>query len=167
MFKTNKMLELARRIKPVVSFQHGGIDTDELCFIRESDIVWHNYAPYPVESAKNLKEVGVIQIAHIPTVERYSPPTTLEVLRQIPDDMSRNVVAFRTLKYHTRIPDFENKRVAYLCDVALYSGKLPRKILKQPVIVNGKVFPTLPSFPGSLMLARARARDGDVIICMR
>ena len=36
--------------------------------------------------------------------------------------------------------DFKNKKIAYLFNVALYSGKLPRKIAKQPVIINGKVF---------------------------
>lgn len=164
MLKTNTMLELARRIKPVISFKRGVEDASELYFVRESDIIWHNYAPYPVESAKNLKEVGIIPVVHIPTVERLSPPTTLEVLRQIPEKIRHDVVAFKTLQCYTRVPDFKNKKIAYLFNVALYSGKLPRKIAKQPVIINGKVF---SGGPVSLMLARARTRDGNTIICIR
>ncbi|MBR4927262.1 MAG: hypothetical protein IKY98_02935 [Alphaproteobacteria bacterium] len=140
--QTNKILELARCIKPLVSFRGRGQIVQGLHFVRESDILWHNYAPYPIECAENLQEEGVIQVKHTPTVEPSSIPTTYEVLSQIPEEFQRDIVAFNVKKAVGRVPDFENKRVGYMVDVVLYSGKLPLQVAEQPVIINGIVIPT-------------------------
>ena len=140
--QTNKILELARRIKPIVAFTGHGKMPRGLYFVRESDILWHNYAPYPLECAEKLQEERVIQVRHTPTVEPSSVPTTYEVLSQIPEKFQNDIVAFNVKKAVARTPDFENKRVGYMVDVVLYSGKLPLQVAEQPVIVNGIVIPT-------------------------
>ena len=154
----NAMLSMARRIKPVVSFCGHGKVPQGLNFIRESDIMWHNYAPHPVESAENLQEEQIIRVKHIPTVDRYGRPTTYDVLSQIPVESQKGIVAFQVKKIVERVPDFENRKISNVVEVVLYSGKLPTQVAEQSVIINGITIPT----PKMIMKSAQENRRRDL-----
>lgn len=90
--------------------------------------------PLYVQKAEGLKSVGNVPTTHNYGYHGLFKPSVKEVLEQTPNYILNNKPVAFSVEFHSQGEGIHHATTTF------YTGKLPQKVKKQPVIMNGKSF---------------------------
>lgn len=136
--KTELLIKLAHRIKPIVDNESGGFDFIEPVDIERIAFNWKG--PKHICNADDLSPIVVIRTFHKAASPMFFKASIAEVLSQIPEEvLTMKPVAFSTRLVSTDLATCYNSSAqTHKAETTLYIGELPGFVKSQPVIYEGR-----------------------------